>query len=295
MKHPSLKQLFDSLDATSTLGNDTELARLLSGVKTADRSWKITRPGRHAIANKFLVDHLLSSGISVSRIADVGVSSGVTTTEFLSDLESAGFAISEIFAVDRYFDACMVRLAPDFHAFVENHGHILRLEFGKLNFSPWCSKMDWFTGIAVAKKIMGVIAKAKLRTIDFSKDSKLQDINTLRRVRLLSPSLENQPKALIMEHDLFERFDREMLGRFDLVRAANVFNLRRLSESGIKTFALNLGELCREGGLLFICRSEKDSVRASLFIIRSGCLELVGNLNGGVDSEPLLRNLSLTT
>lgn len=294
MKHPSLKRLFESPGGPSAFVDDAELSRLLTGVKTSDGSWKITRPGRHDIANKFLIENLAASRSAISRIFDVGVSSGIPTAELISELESANFKLSEVVAVDRYFDAILIRCAADFHALIELNGHIMRLQIGSLNFSPWCSKSDWLTGIALGKKALVWIAKMKLRKVDPSIDEPPCARARLRRsMRLLSPSLERNPKVRILEHDLFESFGPEFREQTDLVRAANVFNVRRLTPSGIRSFAMNLGALCREGGFVYVCDSKKAGVKASLFSVRKHRLELVTSSNGGVEAEAILKDLRL--
>lgn len=117
----------------------------------------------------------------------------------------------------------------------------------------------------------------------------------MRRVRLLIPSLLRQPKVRLLEHDLLERFDEKLQGAVDLVRVANVLNLRRLSESGVKNIARHLGMLCREGGFIYACSSKREGSRASLFIVKNGRLLLKTNLNDGIDTEQILNNLQIPT
>lgn len=292
MKQPSLATLFQSLSNNCMLSDDGELARLLTGLRNPNGSWKKTRVGRHSEANKFLINQLLARGCGAGRLMDIGVSSGVTTAELVQDLESAGLAPSAIYAVDRCFDIYLVRLSQGFHVLVEENGHLLRLEYGPLNFSPWSSKKDWLTGAVVAKAILRSSAKKMLRGIKFPLSASKDD--RMRRLRMLSPSLHRRSGVNVFAHDLFDDFDASLLGCASLVRIANVLNTNLLSGSQIQRIARNVGKLCEENAIFYVCRSTRRSTKASLFVVKDGRLELATNLCGGIDAESLLSNLDLT-
>ena len=266
MQQPRLKGLFQTLDTNCMLGDDNELARLLTGLRNPNGIWKKTRVGRHSIANKFLIDQLSARSCEVQRLFDVGVSSGITTAELISDLENSGIAPPEIYAVDRCFDVYLVCLSQGFYALVEGDGHILRLEYGPLNFSPWCSKTDWATGTALVKIILrsSAIKRLKRMYIPFSS---LKNGN-VRRLKMLSPSLYKRSKVKIMEHDLFHEFESSLHGCASLARIANVLNTNLLTVSQIQRIAKNVGNLCHENAFLYVCRSTKIATKASLFMIK---------------------------
>lgn len=97
----------------------------------------------------------------------------------------------------------------------------------------------------------------------------------------------------VIEHDLFTAFDPSLHGCADIVRIANVLNTNLLDGSQVRQIAVNLGSLCRDGSFIYACRSTKKGARASFFRLKKSQLELVASLNGGVDAEPLLANLSI--
>lgn len=154
-----LKKLFNESPSDLPFRDDHELAHFLRGLRNADGSWKTTRPQRHAAANKLLIEQLVAAKAHIRCVFDVGVSSGITTSELIHDLHVAGLVPVEVVAVDRYFDVSLVRIAKDFFAVTDQDGHVLRLEAGSLNFSPWCSTRDFLTGAAIIKNLIPACEK----------------------------------------------------------------------------------------------------------------------------------------
>lgn len=301
MKAPRLSDLFEALARSSTLGDDAELAALLRGLRNLDGSWKTTRVDRHAEANAFLAEQLAHRGVEVGCLFDVGVSSGVTTSELIGDLRMRGLGPSEVVAVDRAFEAWLARLSPRFHVLLHENGHVLRLQRGALDITPWCSPRDWLTGAALVKKLLHRGALRRMQAIGplpppsrtGSFDRAQAPDSRLRRLDMVSPGLARTDGVTLLAHDLLESFDPRWHGRADVVRAANVLNTDRLAADGVRRMTRNLAALGRDGAFFFACRSTRRSVRASLFVVGEDRLELQANLGGGVDAEPLLHGLDL--
>lgn len=292
---PSLQSLFHRLGTSEIVESDLELSRLLSRIRTPDGFWKTTHPGRHTAVNEFLTECLSHHGLKVTSVADVGISSGITTVELLEHLEATGSKISRVVAVDRCFEAAIVRLGPRFYALIASDNSILRLEVGPLNFLPWISGWDIMTGAAIVKKAATYHARHRLgqNYPSGAFSHSCRDPDSVRRMKLISPSLSRRNDVLILERDLLDALDPTLEGQVDLVRAASFLSPELLSEADIRTIVTNLRFLSREGGLLYVCRDRNNSPKASLFRFGPSRLQLVASMGGGVDVEGILVALDL--
>ncbi len=261
-----------------TRGQETAF---FSSLKVHNRTSKQTDDGRLAAIDAELSEFIRLSGASVSNVLDIGVSSGITTVELLDTLRKAGFS-PQVTGTDLTLDAAIRSPHSWGRVLVDEGGRPLQFEVLGRPIRAWTRRRDYVTGAILLRWALSLVLA---RAGDGGAAS-----NSSRPVRLVSPRLRSFPEITLQRDDILNA-NPGFVGRFDLIRAANVLNRRYFDEAKLRRIVRNLTNyLAGEGALLLVVRTYRGAGnRGSLFRLdAAGRLTVVKRFGEGSEFEPLL-------
>ena len=234
-------------------------------------AYKTTFAGRFADLDA-CVAALLAGRESV-RLLDVGVSSGVTTLEWIEVLEASGLACSAV-AADLVVEARLTQAPLLGEVLVDAEGRFLQYA------GPLGVRMRPYPGVLRSLAAWALDRAARRASHGGRRGEPAP---------LVTPRLARRGGCEIVEHDVFaDRADWH--GRFDVVRAANLLNLAYFSPDAIRGALRLLTSYLAPGGLLVLCRTEIETKRNHASILRlrpDGALETIDRLGDGSEVEDL--------
>jgi hypothetical protein len=223
------------------------------------------------------------------EIMDVAVSSGVSTAEWLIELERAAIPC-RMLAGDAVVNAFLVSLGPNLRALCDRTGHLMQLDIkGEAVRMPPPRRRD-----RVRYWPHTLLMRAAIRLFDLGKlDRPVQHRlgATCRPLTLMSPSLNRLPQLRAVEDDIL--LNRDYSHRFHVLRAANILNLAYFDTATLQRMLRNLRARLLPGGLLIVCRTNDAEVNnASIFTLREdGRFTPTARLNEGSEIEHLVVSL----
>jgi hypothetical protein len=257
-------------------------------------TFKTTNHRRLGDLNRAVIAHL--PAVRPLNIMDVAVSSGVSTGEWVRDLEAAGIK-HRMTAGDLLVHAWLISINTQLHVLVDKTGYPLQLDIdGRAIRTPF-HKRDWLrhtAAILLTKLVLGRAAPA-LRSGAFGalKHPPLSGLGVkYRPLKLVSHSLRELTQIEVVEDDILN--DRGYAGTFHVVRAANILNRVYFDDATLKAMLRNLRSRLMAGGLLIVCRTmDQDAVNhATMFTLRDdGRFAVAARLNGGSEIEDLALGL----
>jgi len=252
-------------------------ARFFGGLKTGNATFKRTEAGRMAVIDDRVIKRVASAGARLDEVLDLGVSSGTTTIEMVEALRRAGHR-PRVTATDRLINARLVPLPWGCRALVEPGGHVLQYEVLGTAIRPWRRRLDYFTGLAA----IGTLTRRLL-------EPHIANARSSTPVALVSPHLAQMKGVALVEDDVTIANPR-LVGRFDLVRAANLLNRHYFSADGMAAAVANVKSYLRgPGAWLLVLRTHGngDHHGTLLRMGRTGCLEVVERYGVGSEVEAL--------
>jgi hypothetical protein len=238
---------------------------------------KTTAPGRLRDVDEVIVS-MLPPRQSV-HFLDVGISSGVTTLEFIERLEAHGHQTTGV-GVDIRVHAFLRRwLGVD--VLFDPKGNVLQLAVPGLAKGRPNLPVNTFKGRVLQTAIVlaeGLFARrwAQRPRADES-------------VLLISPRLRQRPGFDIFEHDITTPWP-DQLTNFDFIRAANILNLSYFEPRVLHSIVNALVPKLKSHGLLLICRtSEEDGINhGTIFQRRGNSICVVRRIGNGSEAESIL-------
>ncbi|MEZ5365119.1 MAG: hypothetical protein R2748_23035 [Bryobacterales bacterium] len=207
------------------------------------------------------------------RALDIGVSSGVTTLEWIDAMEACGLSCA-MTAADLVVHGRLTR-APLF-------GDVLT--DGRGRFLQFAGTL----GVRMRPYRQGVF-RAATAALDLLARQTSGGGERGREVQLVTPRLTERSNCEVVEHDALE--DRaEWRGCFDVARAANLLNRVYFSDDQIRRALELLQSYLAPGGLLVLCRTDIETRVNHASILRSqpsGAFEVVERLGDGSEIEAL--------
>lgn len=258
-------------------------------LRLANGTLRYTYPGRMNDLNSW-VESLLPVRRPL-RILDVGISSGISTLEWVSSLERSGIDF-EMTAGDLFLTGRLLTLGRRWCLLTDDSGYPLQYAIGDhtmpnppgrrnsaLFFLP-LMLLRWAYRVALARSHAAVDAGVSYTV--------LRRLVRLSEIDFVVPALRTHPAVHLVRDDLLHpRGPRE---GHDVIRAANILNPCYFSTDELRTAIRNLvGRLSPEG-LLIIGRTTHDEVNKATAFIRSsrGALEIASRINGGIEVEDLI-------
>jgi len=223
------------------------------------------------------------------EIMDVAVSSGVSTAEWLIQLEQAGVEC-HMLAGDAVVNACLISLGPNLRALSDRTGHLMQLDIkGEAVRLPPPRRRDRLRYLPHIALMKAATLLFDLYRHDLPSQHRLGV--TCRPLTLMSPSLNKLPQLQSVEDDIL--LNRDFARRFHVLRAANILNLAYFKPTTLQRMLRNLRARLLPGGLLIVCRSnEADVNNASVFTLQTdGRFTTTARLNEGSEIADLVLGL----
>ena len=231
------------------------------------------------------------------EIMDVAVSSGVSTAEWLIQLERAGIRC-QMLAGDAVVNAFLISLGPNLRALTDRTGHLMQLDVkGEAVRMPPPRRRD-----RIRYFPHWLLMRVATRLFDLSHADRQQPASargpvqrrlgaTCRPLTLMSPSLNRLPQLQAVEDDILLNGDYRR--RFHVLRAANILNLAYFDNATLRRMLRNLRARLLPGGLLVVCRTNDAEVNnASVFTLQAdGRFCITARLNEGSEIEDLVVGL----
>lgn len=253
-----------------------------AGLQLSNGTYKTTSAGRLEDLNRAVAPLLRRD--RPLQIMDTAISSGVTTLEWIEDLNRAGIE-HRMVAGDLVIHGVIARVGRQSAVLWQEGGHPLAIQLGSR--SIYLTRGNPITGYVAPVlrrlypgRVAGNPPGERARPNGSGPHTQV--------IALVTNSLTGTPEIEIVQDDISK--PGRFIGRFDVCRAANVLNRNYFSDAEIVIMARNLVERVRDGGLLVLCRtSDEDHInRASIVRRESGSVRVVERLGGGIEVEDLV-------
>jgi hypothetical protein len=260
-------------------------ARFFGLLKTANNTFKRTESSRLAGIDSALVEMMSRHGSRIGTALDLGISSGVTTLELLDRLRTAGHDV-QLTGTDRSVRARLVTLPFGCRALVEPNGHVLQYEVLGQAVRPWERRLDRWTGMHIVRRLV----EGRLREPAIAQAAAGQGTE----VALISPRLRHADAFQWLEDDITQR-SPAMLGRFDLVRAANLLNLHYFEPDVLRRAIGNaIAYLSGPGAWFLVVRTHGlADHQGTLFRMKeNGALTIMDRYGSGSEVEHIVLDMA---
>ena len=206
---------------------------------------KTTAPGRLDRVNQLFFEVLGGLALEPKTIMDVGISSGVTTLEWLQEFDRRGMDV-EMIGTDANMTAYLYKLSPSFHVLADRNRNLLQLELFGFAVRPYHRKRDMFTGGVIWRPILRRIASRLLPAV--SHEGPLY---------LVTPLLRNQGRVQLIDDDILQPNSPALVRSADVVRVANLIQHEYLDARAIARAVENVRQRCRgKDSLVIVCRNQ---------------------------------------
>jgi hypothetical protein len=265
------------LRSAVALSPDEEDA-FFSGIRTANGTFKTTGRGRLDAVNDLFFSLLEERRLTPRTVHDLGISSGVTTLEWLRAFERRGMCVSML-ASDLNLTAYLATLGAGVTALVDPVGHVLQLEFLGLGIRAWHRRRDRVTGSILWRRPLLAWAERRLGQRAPGGEGPYL---------LVTPAVRHDPSVTLVEEDILVPPPPERVGSADVVRVANLLQSSYFSAGQLAAAVRCVRDRLHPGSLLILCRNEGDSAAASILGMgEDGRLGIEARLGKGSEIEAL--------
>jgi FkbM family methyltransferase len=245
-------------------------ATFFSELRLANGVFKITTDHRMDDLNEVVLSRWHATAFRPKEIMDVGVSSGISTVEWLETLSGAGLKVHMI-GTDVSLSAHIVPLWPGAYALKTTDGHVLRI-FGP-TIEGWKNRRGYPT----------------LRRLAYR--AAARRCSRRKKLLLLSPRALRCDAIEWAEDDVLSPNPTQFLRRFDVIRAANILNLCYFNGDQLRCAVANLKErLAGPGARLIVNRTwnEDGSNHATMFLLTEAGFDVEARLGQGSEIEDVV-------
>jgi hypothetical protein len=259
-----------------------------TNIITSRGVWKTTQHHRLDSLNALVTAVAKRNALIPRVVMDVGISSGITTLEWIEALANAGFKVNVI-ATDLTLTVYLVEIAPGLRVLVEPNGFVLQVAVGGFGFRPWCSKRDYALGTFLPKRLAAAVAAARLSRLGLPLvHSAAADTERIHGpLKLVTAALRRHPGVLLMDDDLLAPNRPELTATADILRLANVVQETYFTPEQIALIVRNVRERCRgPGSLVAVCRNVDNALNGSILSLTpNGGFRLEERLGAGSEVE----------
>ena len=245
-----------------------------SSLHQSDGTTKMTGTNRLNDVNVAITSYLTAgSGL---EILDIGISSGISTLEWLLSLKEMGHTCA-MTAMDRILFARLYQFGR-IEMLAEPGAHVLLIHIGQHTLTrPIQPIASWRNRRARIIFQFGDILAWLCGIVRYGRD-----------VQLVSRRLQSRSDVRFVERDLFD-LAPDWADRFDVVRVANVLNHSYFSEPTLRIGLRNVGNWVKIGGLLALVRTEQDNQNhATIFRRETIGFQVLHRLGSGSEIESLV-------
>lgn len=232
-------------------------------------TWKTTFPHRLDDLNAALLD-FLPRDLPVDAM-DVGISSGISTLEWVGQLRAAGV------------DCRMVAGDLDLAARLASWGDSVAVVFDGSGRRPLLLEVG----------ALAVPLRSARRSVRLSRpvlELLLRPVGRrARRSWMVGAGLRERPDVRLVEDDITVPGRYE--GAFDVVRAANLVQRSYFDDPTLRLIVENLRRRLRPDGLLVLCQSVDDGNHATIFRLDGDHFSAIASLGDGVGVKDLVLSL----
>jgi len=242
---------------------------------------KTTVEHRFAAFDAAIAAYWKQTGLVPGRVLDVGVSSGVTTAEWLEAMQTAGWS-PDMVATDLWVEAKLIRVLPFLEVLILDSADARPLQYALFGRAVRARLSRKVSASAATAATAALYRLCRLLSLPMAVE---------RRCRLVSPAIQAREAITFVEDDVFDTGSKPGLGRFDAIRAANILNLAYFPEEKIRAALENLvGMLKGPGAYLILCRTRADgSNHGTMFRLNeAGALDAVLKEGDGSELAPLV-------
>jgi hypothetical protein len=289
---PTIRRLY--FDEDSNLSDDERKERerlFFSRIGLKNGVFKTTEHNRLDDLNEKLVGLLPRP--QRLKIMDVAVSSGISTLEWVRQLEREGFDF-EMTAGDLSLKVSLYSLGRGFQVLVDSEGFLLQIDVLGMSF-PNASGTRFRNTIYKVFRILSRVLFFVLGVRDTAAESCQSFYDRFRFSRtslnLVSPALlEDLQRMTLLEDDISTNRDPSLSRQFDVVRAANVLNRVYFDDATLTRMVFNLKDRLVPGGLLIVCRTdEEQNNHGSIFRLNpDDSFEVLDRIGNGSEIEDLI-------
>jgi len=245
--------------SAQTLTPEQEAA-FFNRIRPTNGVYKLTADHRMDDLNEIVLSRWDATAFRPKEIMDVGVSSGITTVEWLESLSGSGLKVHMV-ATDVSLSAYVVPLWPRAYALKTADGHVLAV-FGPTN--------------RILRGLGRVAARCRSRR---------------EKLLLVSPRALRCDAIEWAEDDVLAPNSTQFLRRFDVIRAANILNLCYFNGDQLRCAVAKLKErLAGPAARLIVNRTWGDgSNHATMFkLTEAGHFEAEVRLGQGSEIEDVV-------
>jgi len=264
-------------------------------IRLPNGTFKTTSAHRLDDFNDLLVRVLRERGATPARLLDLGASSGVSTLELQQALRAAGQQ-TRVTGADLSVRGYLVGLGGPLRVLTDEFGNVLQYDIGGLALRPWQRRLDWISGYWAGRRVLNtiyrILADQRVRgAINAPSDHGAgQGVGTVTEVALVSRRAREAGIQFVRDDALAEPA-RELRGKFDVIRVANLMNRAYFDEAQLRRIAALLpARLTGPGAVLAICRTQEDGRNhGSIFAyLGEGRWQVIAELGKGSEVAQIL-------
>jgi hypothetical protein len=258
---PTIKEIFRTDPATRTAATQEDFERnFYSRLKLPTGVYKTTHTRRFDDLNR-VFNELLPKGRRL-ELLDVGISSGISTMEWLDALRAGGID-AHVVGGDLDITGYLISHGQWLDVLIDRNGYVLQMDLGSRSITnhrrfpalrhALLAPLVWFLNTAFA--LFWSSSPTLRRHVAANGGELALGWGFLcRPLSVLSPRLSPDSGIEFIEDDIVANSER-FWDRFDAIRAANVLNFYLEPDMLVRMLA-TLRRRLRVGGLLALCRTD---------------------------------------
>jgi hypothetical protein len=248
---------------------------------------KMTHRNRLDEVNRKFFEILSREHETVSQVVDIGVSSGITTAEWIQEFMARKMPISMV-ATDLVTDVYLLKLNRHLSVLLQRDGTILQYEVLGHGARGRSKRRDYLTGLWLARSLLRRWTVRRLYSHpDFAAivaGTPYSDAVT--KLSFAAPALAACPRVELMEHDILSDVPVMPDGAADVVRIANLLQAVYFTQPQIAKIVAAIKRMCHPGSIVIVCRNKDKELTASFMrCLPDGRFRLEGRIGGGSEVE----------
>lgn len=270
-------------------------ADFFNRLKLRNGTYKTT--GRYRLDDvNALFFSLVASGKDVPlEILDVATSSGVAALRWFDSLRAQGMT-ARMTMSDLTMFAYLVTPLGWFTALVDRSNVPLEFEIFERVVRGRVKKADLLTArcipILCARAFFRLfVARRSLRSrLVAGSGTEMSGGGSVIKLPLVASAVRRREDISLIEDDILAENPKNLLGRFDAIRAANILQPVYFDQRTIRRAVTTLKKRLKgEGSRLIICRTDDEGRNnATIFCIRSGLFVVEARVGNGSEIEQLV-------
>lgn len=216
-------------------------------IRLHDRLYKTTGERRMEDLDALVIKYWKGVGFEPGRVLDAGASSGITSLEWLETMQVAGFD-PQMIGTDIALKAMILRALPFHRILVRDTQNMEPLQhafFGWVVRPYITGRKSWIT-TPIANLLYKILFATRFPFV------------IEKSVMLVSPRCATNKKLTFIEDDLFNSHSKMQLGKFDVIRTANLLSPYFFSREKLEHGLRNIKAMLNGPGSFLIVNLTED-------------------------------------